>query len=284
MRPRARHPCRRWCPWYTTAQSPDTLLPRAATLSAPRLLACHSVSAAWGPAPLPGQPQSKLGLLGAAMHGACGAEAWGRRCCRAAQPLHGAQPAPSRRTHMPQTCALLALRCCPRAFAEPRHASACRCRGGARAPGRPRTEHAEEARGAAAGLLPERVPGAGAPGQLQHHARGGGAGRRVQRARGGGARARGAPHALSLSSRGASAALPEEERTSGARALRRAGSNIGGALGCMCRRPAHPMTEALHDVSTAAELTRRGRHLAAGQQLSCSTWRGRLLAHSAARG
>ncbi len=48
-------------------------------------------------------------------------------------------------------------------------------------------------RGAAAGLLPERVPGAGAPGQLQHHARGGGAGRRVQRARGSGARARGAP-------------------------------------------------------------------------------------------
>jgi len=73
-------------------------------------------------------------------------------------------------------------------------------------------------------------------------------------------------------------------RKSGARALRRAGSNIGGALSCMCRRPAHPMTEALHDVSTAAELTRRGRHLAAGQQLSCSTWRGRLLAHSAARG
>ena len=75
MRPRARHPCRCWCPTCATAQSPDTLPPRAATLSAPRLLACHSVSAARRPAPLPGQSQSKLGLLGAAMHGACGAEA-----------------------------------------------------------------------------------------------------------------------------------------------------------------------------------------------------------------
>jgi len=44
---------------------------------------------------------------------------------------------------MPGTCALRALRCSPWASAEPRRASACRCRGSAWARGRPRTERAE---------------------------------------------------------------------------------------------------------------------------------------------